>query len=125
MYARHALLAIALVFGVWETTDIPDTGAPALVFAVLFLSCAVWLWRRRGLAAAALIAFGCAVEASQAHTWKNASAFEKLAAEVLGTAGLLAAASLAGIAFARRLSEGRAGSAAGRASRQATDPGSR
>jgi hypothetical protein len=92
MNARNALLGIALAFGVWETSDVPHTGAPAAVFAVLFLTAAVWLWRRRSFAAAVLIAVLCSLEASQAHTWNGVGPIAKLVAEVLGTAGIVAAA---------------------------------
>jgi hypothetical protein len=92
MNAGKALLAIALAFGIWEATDIPHTGAPAAVFAALFLVCGAWFWRRRSTAAALVIAALCSVEASQAHTWKGVGPATKLAAEILGTAGILAAA---------------------------------
>jgi hypothetical protein len=91
MNARLPLVAIALTFGVWEATDILDTGVIAGVFSVLFLVSAVWLYRRSSRWAAVLIALLCSVEASQAHTWKDAGAFAKVAAEVLGTAGIVAA----------------------------------
>jgi uncharacterized membrane protein len=92
MNTRTAVLAVALFFGIWETTDIADTGLPALVFAVLFLGCAAWLWRRRSALAAVVIGLLCTVEATQAHTWKDAGASAKDAAMVVGTAGILASA---------------------------------
>jgi len=92
MNARNALLAVALTFGVAEVVDTPYVGAPAAVFAVLYLACSVWLWRRGGMVAAAVIAALCALEASQAHTWKGVSSTAKDAAMALGTAGILAAA---------------------------------
>lgn len=98
MNPRNALLAIAVAFGIWETTDIFDTGAPAAVFAVLFIAAAIWFWRRRSIPATILIAALCLVEASQAHTWKGAGQAAKMAAEILGTAGIVAAA---GVVFAR------------------------
>jgi uncharacterized membrane protein len=88
---RNALLVVALAFGTWETVDIVDTGVPAAVFAVLFLASALWLWRRNTRIAAALIAALCSVEASQAHTWKDAGPAAKDAAMALGSAGILAA----------------------------------
>lgn len=105
--AREALLAIALAFGVWETADIPDTGVPAAIFAALFFACSVWLWRRRSRIAALVLGIQFVVEATQAHTWKNASALEKNAALVLGIAGIVAALaflvrSLGAVRFARR-----------------------
>jgi hypothetical protein len=92
MITRNAVLAVALAFGVMETTDIPHTGAPAAVFAALYLGCSLWLWRRGGRVVAVVIAALCAVEASQAHTWKGVSSALKGVAMTLGTAGILAAA---------------------------------
>jgi hypothetical protein len=92
MNVRNASIAIALTFGVWEATDIPDTGAIAAVFAVLFFACSSWLWRRNSRVAAIVLALQFAVEATQAHTWRDASAGAKDAAMVLGTAGAFAAA---------------------------------
>lgn len=92
MNIRNALLGIALAFAVMETIDIPDTGAPAAVFAALFLVCSVWLWRRNSRIAAIILALQFTVEATQAHTWKHASATTKDLSMALGTAGILAAA---------------------------------
>jgi len=91
MNVRLALVAIALTFGVWEATDIPHTGIPAAVFSVLYLVSAVWLFRRSSRWAAVLIALLCSVEASQAHTWKDAGTFDEDFAMVLGSAGILVA----------------------------------
>jgi hypothetical protein len=92
MTIRNTLIAIALAFGVWETSDITDTGAIAAIFAGLFLVCSVSLWRRSSRIAAVVLALQFMVEATQAHTWKDASPTAKNAAMVLGTAGMLAAA---------------------------------
>jgi uncharacterized membrane protein len=92
MTIRNALIAIALSFGVWETTDIPEARAAAAVFALLFFACSLWLWRRRSRAAALVLAIQFTIEATQAHTWKDASTAAKDAATVLGTAGILVAA---------------------------------
>jgi len=92
MTIRNTLIAIALTFGVWEATDIADTGAIAAVFAVLFFACSLWLWRRSSRIAAVVLALQFLVEATQAHTWKDASATAKDAAMALGTAGMIAAA---------------------------------
>jgi hypothetical protein len=89
--ARHALVAVALLFGSWELTDIPDAKGFAAVFAVLFLTCALWLGRRNKAIPVALIAAMCTVEATQAHTWKDASPLAKDAAMVVGSAGIAAA----------------------------------
>jgi uncharacterized membrane protein len=90
MTIRNALIAIALGFGIWETADILDTGAIAAIFAVLFLACSLWLWRRNSRIAALVLALQFTIEATQAHTWKDASATAKDAAMVLGTAGIAA-----------------------------------
>ncbi len=92
MTMRNALLAIALAFAVLEAIDIPDTGAPAAVFATLFFACSIWLWRRNSRIAAIILALQFTVEATQAHTWKHASATTKDLSMALGTAGILAAA---------------------------------
>jgi hypothetical protein len=92
MSIRNALVAIALGFGVWEATDIPDTGAIAAVFAVLFFACSVLVLRRGSRIAAVVLFLQFTVEATQAHTWKDASTFAKDAAMVFGTAGMLVAA---------------------------------
>jgi hypothetical protein len=92
MGIRNAVIAIALVFGVWETSDITDTGVIAAVFALLFFVCSVWLWRRSSRIVAIVLGLQFTVEATQAHTWKDASPTAKDAAMVLGTAGIAAAA---------------------------------
>jgi hypothetical protein len=91
MAIRNALIAIALAFAVWETSDIPDTGTIAAVFALLFFACSLWLWRRNSRIAAVVLALQFTIEATQAHTWKDASPTAKDAALALGTAGILAA----------------------------------
>jgi hypothetical protein len=93
MAIRNTLTAIALAFGAWETSDIPDTGAIAAVFAILFFACSLWLWRRSSRIAAVVLALQFTIEATQAHTWKDASPAAKDAALALGTAGMLIAAS--------------------------------
>ena len=102
MTIRNALIAIALSFGIWETTDIPDTGAIAAVFAVLFFACSLWLWRRNSRIAALVLGLQFTIEATQAHTWKDASPATKEAALVLGTAGIAAAAAFVAHSLARR-----------------------
>jgi len=90
MNNRMAVIAVALAFGIWEAIDTADTGIPAAVFSVLFLVCAVALWRRNSRIAALVVGLLCTVEATQAHTWKDAGTVAKDAAMVLGTAGVLA-----------------------------------
>jgi hypothetical protein len=103
MNARKLLLVVALVFGITETIDIPHTGAPAAVFAVLFFGCAAWLWRRNSLVAAAILTLQFLVEVGDAHTWKGVSMPLKVSAMVLGTIGLAAAAGF----FVSRIRRGR------------------
>ncbi len=92
MTIRKTLIAVALSFGIWEAIDIPETGAIAAVFAILFFACSLWLWRRSSRVAAVVLALQFTVEATQAHTWKDASPATKEAALALGTGGILAAA---------------------------------
>ena len=103
MTIRTILISIALVFGAWETSDIPDTGAIAAVFAVLFFACSIWLWRRSSRIAAIVLGLQFTVEATQAHTWKDASPTAKDAAMVLGTAGIIAAAAFVARSLRPRL----------------------
>ena len=91
MNAHKLLLAVTLAFGITETIDIPHTGIPAAVFALLFFACAAWLWRRRSLAATAIVTLLFLVEVTQAHTWKGASMPLKVWAMVAGTIGIVAA----------------------------------
>lgn len=96
MNVRNALIATALAFGILETTDIPDTGAPAIVFAVLFYACALWLWRRDSRRAAVLVGVLLAFEATQAQTWKDASQGVKGLSMVLGSVGIALAGAFLG-----------------------------
>lgn len=88
MAVRKPLLGTALAFAILETIDIPDTGAPAIVFSALFYGSALLLWRRDSRVASALIAVLCAVEATQAETWQHASQGIKVIAMLLGSAGI-------------------------------------
>jgi len=90
MNAQKLLLAVTFAFGITETIDIPHTGVPAAVFALLFFACAAWLWRRRSLVATAIVTLLFLVEVTQAHTWKGASMPVKVWAMVAGTIGLVA-----------------------------------
>jgi len=74
-----------------ETIDIPHTGIPAAVAALLFFACAAWLWRRRSMIATTILTLLFLVEVTQAHTWKGASMPLKVYAMVTGTIGLIAA----------------------------------
>lgn len=103
MAIRNTLIAVALAFGVWETSDVPDTGAIAAIFAILFFACCIWLWRRSSRIAAVVLALQFAVEATQAHTWKDASPTARETGLALGTAGFIAATAF----LARSLRPGR------------------
>jgi hypothetical protein len=72
MNARLALIAAGLAYGVWETVDIfwIDVPAAAAVFAVLFLVCTAWFWRRDSSRAAAALALLCGFEAAVAPSLK-------------------------------------------------------
>ena len=88
MTIRNGLIAVAVSFGAWETIDIGDAGVFAAVFAVLFLVCGLWLWHRSSRIAALVLALQFTIEATQAHTWKDASTTAKDAATVLGATGI-------------------------------------
>ena len=91
MNAHKLLLAVTLAFGIAETIDIPHTGIPAAVFALLFFACAAWLWRRRSLIATGIVALLFLFEVTQAHTWKGVSLPLIVYTMVAGTIGLMAA----------------------------------
>jgi hypothetical protein len=91
MNTRNLLLAVAAGFTVMETADIPHTGVPAAVFAVVFLACAAWFWRRNSLVAVAVLSVQFLFEVTQAHTW-HVGLPREIFAMVLGTIGLVAAA---------------------------------
>lgn len=88
MNIRNSVLAIGALFGIFETVDIPHTGVPALVFALLFFALAAWIWRRDSRIAASLLGVLLAVEATQAQTWKGVSPAAKDVAMVAGSIGL-------------------------------------
>jgi hypothetical protein len=111
MAIRNTLIAIALAFGVWETRDISDTGAIAAVFAILFFACSLWLWRRNSRIAALVLALQFTIEATQAHTWKDASPTAKDAALALGAAGILTATAF--LAHSRHAQHGTAAASTG------------
>lgn len=91
MKVRKALLAVAIVFAVFETVDIPHTGIPAAVVASLFYILAAWFWRRRSIPASILIGLLCLLEATQAHTYKGVGMPEKVVATTVGIIGVAAA----------------------------------
>jgi hypothetical protein len=72
MTTRNALIANALVFGLWEAVDIfwIDVPAVAAVFAGLFLGCTLWFWRRDSVRAVASLIVLFAFEAAVAPSLK-------------------------------------------------------
>jgi hypothetical protein len=90
--ARTALILTGLTFAIWEAVDVfwIDVPAVAAVFAVLFLGCTAWFWRRDSLPAALAFVPLFAVEAGTAPTWKHVMTVTKVAGCSLGTIGLLA-----------------------------------
>ena len=88
MNIRNSVLAIGIAFGIFECADIPGTGIPALVFALVFFGLTAWIWRRSSRPAAALVGALLALEATQAQTWKDASPAAKDVAMIGGSIGL-------------------------------------
>ena len=109
MKARNALLAVAILFAVFETIDIPHTGIPAAVVASLFYLLAAWFWRRQSLAASILIGLLCLLEATQAHTYRGVSMPLKIVSTTVGSIGVAAAVGVLAdrIRSGRRLQEAR------------------
>lgn len=88
MNIRNSVLATGVAFGIFEAVDIPDTGIPALVFALLFFGLTVWIWRRDSRIAGAVVGVLLAFEATQAQTWQDASPAAKDVAMIGGSIGL-------------------------------------
>jgi hypothetical protein len=98
--ARIALTLAGAAFAVWETVSIFQIEYPAIaaVFAVLFLGCTAWFWRRNSLAAALAFLPLFAVEVASAPGWDHVMTVTKVAGVALGTAGIL---SVGGVAASR------------------------
>lgn len=88
MNIRNSVLAIGIAFGIFESVDIPHTGSPALVVALLFFGLTAWIWRRDSRVAAGIVGVLLALEATQAQTWKDVSGVVKAIAMVGGSVGL-------------------------------------
>jgi len=88
MNIRNSVLAIGVAFGIFESVDIPHTGVPALVVALLFFGLTAWVWRRESRIAAAAVGVLLALEATQAQTWKDTSLAAKDVAMIGGSLGL-------------------------------------
>jgi hypothetical protein len=90
--ARTVLILTGLTFGIWEAIDVfwIDVPAVAAVFAVLFLACTAWYWRRDSVRAAIALLVLFAFEAAVAPSLKHVMTVTKIAAFSLGVAGVLA-----------------------------------
>ncbi len=93
MRSRIALTTFAIAFGVWEAIDIFRIAVPAVaaLFAVLFITCATWFWRRDSSRAAGCLLALFALEAAVAPSLKHVAPATKAAAFSLGLAGVIAA----------------------------------
>jgi CBS domain containing-hemolysin-like protein len=91
--ARNVLILVGLTFGIWEAIDIfwIDIPAVAAVFAVAFLACTAWFWRRGSTRAAAALLVLFTFEAAVALSLKHVMTVTKVAAFSLGVAGALTA----------------------------------
>jgi hypothetical protein len=91
--ARTVLILTGLTFAIWEAIDIfwIDVPAVAAVFAVLFLACTAWYWRRDSARAATALLVLFAFEAAVAPSLKHVMTVTKVAAFSLGVAGAVAA----------------------------------
>jgi hypothetical protein len=98
--ARIVLILTGLTFGIWEAIDIFRIEVPAVaaVFAVLFLACTAWFWRRSSVPAATAFLPLFLVEVATAPTWQHVMVDTKVAAILLGSAGI---ASVLGVVAAR------------------------
>jgi hypothetical protein len=95
--ARIVLILTGLAFAIWETVDIFLIEVPAIaaLFALLFLACTIWFWRRDSLRAAIAFLPLFAVEAGSAPFWKHVMTETKVAGIALGAAGIASVVALA------------------------------
>ena len=102
--ARTVLILTGLTFGIWEAIDVFRIEVPAVaaVFAVLFLACTAWFWRRGSLRSAAAFLPLFAVEAGTAPTWTHVMTVTKVAGFSLGVVGLLATLAVLAAGWRRR-----------------------
>ena len=100
--ARIALIATGLVFGIWEAVDIfwIDVPAFAALFAVLFLACTAWFWRRSSVKPVVVMAILFGFEAAAAPSLQHVMTITKVAAFTLALAG--AGAAIAVLVMRRR-----------------------
>ena len=93
MISRIALIVTGLAFGIWEAVDIfwIDVPAVAVVFAVLFLGCTLWFWRRDSVRAGVALLVLFAFEGAAAPGLKHVMTVTKVADFTLALAGVAAA----------------------------------
>jgi hypothetical protein len=91
--SRIGLIVTGLAFGLWETFDIfwIDVPAMAAVFAVLFLGCTNWFWRRDSVRAAVVLLLLFAFEGAAAPGLKHVMTVTKVADLTLALAGVACA----------------------------------
>ena len=101
--ARTVLIVLGLTFGTLEVIDIfrIDVPAVAAVFAVLFLACTAWFWRRESVWAATALLVLFSFEAAVAPSLKHVMTVTKVAAFSLGVAGAVAALAVLAIPLRR------------------------
>ena len=107
MISRIALIVTGLAFGLWEAIDIfwIDVPAVAAVFALLFVGCTLWFWRRNSVRAAAALLVLFAFEAVVAPSLKHVMTLTKVGAFTLAIAGV--ASAIAVLIDAKRASASR------------------
>jgi uncharacterized membrane protein len=100
--SRIALILTGLAFAVWEAISTFQVNFPAIAatFAVLFLACTVWFWRRDSIPAALAFVPLFAVEVGSAPTWQHVQTQTKVLGFTLGVAGI--ASVIAAVATRRR-----------------------
>jgi hypothetical protein len=93
MISRIALIVTGLAFGIWEAVDIfwIDVPAMAAIFAVLFLGCTLWFWRRDSIRAVVALTVLFAFEAAAAPSLKHVMTVTKVTDLTLALAGLATA----------------------------------
>jgi hypothetical protein len=100
------LIAAAIVAGLFEAVSVPSVGAPAAVFAAVFLAAALWIYRRPGRPPAAVLGLAFLVELAGEPFYERNTATDwavQMAFGVLSLVGLGAA--IAVIVERRRLRE--------------------
>jgi hypothetical protein len=91
---RVVLVAIGVVFGLWETANILTIEVPffAALFAALFLATSAWCWRRGSLPSVLAVMVLCLFEVAEAPTWADTATQTRVLAIMLGLSGALTGA---------------------------------